>query len=144
MRAVNLVGVMLVLCQLALPVSASALEISRAKVPDLVAYIYKDGVLLNNMLVRLDIKEACIPSPFWQISPWSFPNGIYYGDLPANGLYAARVQEFQFGTAESQLGDTYESCNIYFYFSEPSQKQIRLDIYPSSYISTPPCPFSPC
>lgn len=128
MRFVNLVGVGLVLCELVFPVLASALEKSSAiDVPDVVVEIFRSKIRLDNVLVHLDIKKECTSSP-WQISPWSFANGTYYGDLAGDGTYSVRVQKFQFGTS------TYGTCPKYFSFEAPSQAQVRLDIispYPS-------------
>ncbi|BAP55513.1 hypothetical protein THII_1216 [Thioploca ingrica] len=131
MRFVNLIGVGLVLCELAFPVLASTLEkLDVDPVPDLVVEIFRNNVRLNNVLVQLDIKREC--SPFsWQISPWSFPNETYYyNDLPDEGVYSARVQNFQFGS-------TYGSCKAFFYFNGINQAQIKLNIE-----SYPPLPIN--
>jgi hypothetical protein len=139
MRFVNLIGVGLVLCGLAFPVLASPLEgLSAIEVPDLVVDIFKDGVRLNNVKVHLDLERLC-PQPPWKISPWSFENGIYYGDLPSDGCYSVRVQKFQFGTS------TFGTCPTYFCFREPRQAQIILNIT-SPYPSPGSCPVEaiPC
>jgi hypothetical protein len=129
MRFVNLIGVGLVLCELAFPVLTSAAEYPpEDKVPDLVVELFRNGVRLNNVLVQLDIKREC--SQFsWQISPWSFPNETYYyNDLPGEGVYSARVRNFQFGS-------TYGSCKAFFKFNGIKQAYIKLSIE-----SYPPLP----
>lgn len=121
MKFINLIGVGLVLCGLASPVLAAVGPPPEPKAPDLVVELFRNGVRLNNVLVHLDIKKECSPFP-WQISPWSFPDGTYYGDLSGGpGTYSVQVQNFLFGT-------TYGSCKAFFNFNGTSQAQIELHI----------------
>jgi hypothetical protein len=133
MRFVNLVGVALVLCQLAFSVSAGS--ISSSAPPNVYGNIYKDGIRLDNIRVRVEVERIC-SSSHWQTSTWSSPYGTYYIDLPRieDAYYMVQVQDFQFGS-------TFTSCLKYFGSGNTGSVKVDLDIIPHPMTS---CTDLPC
>ena len=122
MRLINLIGMMLVLYQLAIPVSAGS--ISSSAPHDLSGIIFRNGVPLDDVKVRVKVKKIC-SLPHWQTSIWSYPHpyeGYYGTPLFDEGYYTASVSIFKFG-------NTYKSCLKSFYFDGETSINIDFDIY---------------
>jgi len=125
-----LIGIVLILCELAFPVFARS--ISSSAPGDIIGNIYKDNILLDNMKVHILVKKIC-SSAYWQNSPWSLPYGVYYSSLPDEGWYSVQIQAFQFGTT------TFKSCPEFFYYDGTIQEVRDLHIISSCDAINLPC-----
>ncbi len=101
------------------PSFVSASTSAEEWVRDLYARVYKDGRLINNMLVEVEVKKCSYPP--WSISDWTWSNGIFYENLYGKGIYRAEVTKFLFGTS-------YGSCPVFFKFDGVQQARVVLNI----------------